>query len=83
MLVTLLVLSPFGLVLAVLSLPASRRSRVNAAAGRPAVPPQVRRTGRGAAVPSVTDLPDREERAAFAYDNGLSIGASEGDTSCP
>ena len=54
MLVTVLILSPFGLALAVLALPASRRSRVNAAGG-PAVPPQARRTVRGAAVPVITD----------------------------
>ena len=39
MLVTVLILAPFGLILAVLSLPASRRSRVDAA-GVPAASPK-------------------------------------------
>lgn len=73
MLSTLLVLAPFGLALVVLLL-ASRRSRVNAAAGGPADPPEARRTERGAAVPVVTDLPEPDERTAFAYDNGLKVG---------
>jgi hypothetical protein len=79
MLVTLLILVPAGLLLAVLAVAARLASRRNSrvAAGGPAVPPQAHRTERGAAVPVVTDLPEREERTAFAYDNGLKVGAAE------
>jgi hypothetical protein len=77
MLVTLLVLAPFGLALAVLSFPASRRSRVASAAGRPAVPPQAHRTVRGTAVQRAQVQPRGEMTGPFAYDNGLTIGAAE------
>ena len=60
-----------GLVLAVSF--ASRRlhaSRVARAAGGPPARPAPQPAGR-AAVPVITDAPDREERGAFAYDNGV------------
>jgi hypothetical protein len=75
MLTTLLVLSPFGLLLAVLLL-ASRRSRVTAAGGPAVSPADSSPASRGAAVPVVTDLPEPEGRTAFAYDNGLKVGDS-------
>jgi hypothetical protein len=51
-----------------------RFSRVAPAAGAAAVPPVRPEPAGGMAVPVVTDLPDRDERAAFAYDNGLKTG---------
>ena len=75
MLVTLLILAPFAVIGAVLSLPASRRRR-DRAAGGPPVPPVRPEPAGGTAVPVVTDVPDRDERTAFAYDNGLKIGES-------
>lgn len=80
MLVTVLVLAPAGFLLAVLTAAglASRRSRVSVAAGGlPASPVRSSPAGE-AAVPVITDAPEREERAAFAYDNGLKVG--EGGT---
>jgi hypothetical protein len=70
MLVTLLIIAPFAIALAVLTLAsrASRRSRV--AAGGPAVPP---RPGapRGTARP---EIQASDERQPFEADNGLIIG---------
>jgi len=74
MAVTLLILVPFGLLLAALALAAhlaSRRSRVSAAAGGPAVPLQARRNERGAARP---EIQAGDERQPFEADNGLIIG---------
>ena len=73
MLVTVLVLTPFGVALAVLSLPASRRrGRGNTEAGRPAVPPAGDPPAlRGAAVPV---QPSSVMTEPFAYSNGLTIG---------
>jgi hypothetical protein len=71
---TALVLAPFGIALAVLALAghlASRRSRVNAAAGGPAAPLQARRNERGAARP---EIQAGDERQPFEADNGLIIG---------
>jgi hypothetical protein len=73
MLITLLVLAPFGLLLAVLSLPASCRSRVNAAGG-PSVSPVRPEPAGGTAVPVITDAGGRDERRPFEADNGLIIG---------
>jgi hypothetical protein len=77
MLVTLLVLSPFAAIGLALWLPASRR-RSRVAAGGPAAAPPAHRTGRGAAVPVITDMPEREGREPFSYDNGLMVGDREG-----
>ena len=84
MLMTLLVIVPFGLALAALSmaamsLPASRRSRVNAAAGGPSVPPARPSPAGGMAVPIASGQPDLDERTAFAYDNGVQAGPPAGE----
>lgn len=72
MLVTLLVIAPFAIALAVLTLAsrASRRSRV--AAGRPAVPPaDSSPASRGAARPEIQGA---DERQPFEADNGVMVG---------
>ncbi len=80
MLVTALILSPFGVALAVLLLPASRRrGRVSTVAGRPAVPPaRDPRAPRGAAVPKPEVQPPSVMTEPFAYSNGLTIGPGPG-----
>jgi hypothetical protein len=50
-----------------------RSSRVAPAAGAVVVPPVRPEPAGGMAAP-VADLPDRDERTAFAYDNGLKTG---------
>ena len=71
--VPLLILAPVVLVLVAFSLPGWRKDH------RPAV--IVPEPERIATVTArvVTDLPDREERSAFAYDNGLAIERPEQD----
>ena len=57
----------------------SRRSRrVKPAEGAAVIPPAHQPAG-GMAVPVITDAPDREERGAFAYDNGVITEATAGD----
>jgi len=68
MLVMLLILAPFGIALAVLSLPAPRRTRTD---------PATRRSPRAAAAappPRPEVQPSGDERQPFAYDSGLTIG---------
>lgn len=49
--------------------------RVRQAAGTAAVSPERSSPASGGmAVPLITDAPDRDERQAFAYDNGLTVG---------
>ena len=55
-----------------------RNSRVARAAGGPPACPVPQPAGR-AAVPVITDAPDREERGAFAYDNGVLTGRPDGE----
>ena len=84
MLVTLLILAPFGLALAVLSLPASRRRqrRVSAAGGPPA--PSARpRAAEGAAVPAITGLPEREERQPFGTSGIVTAGEGRREAAKP
>lgn len=71
--------SVLALIAAVLTGPHASRllaRRVSTrAAGRPAAPrPGSSPESGEAAVPVITDAPDREERPAFACDNGLTIG---------
>ncbi len=51
-----------------------RSSRVAPAAGAAVVPPARPEPAGETAAPAVTDAPEREERTAFAYDNGLQVG---------
>ena len=56
--------------------------RVAGPAGTAAVSPARIPAAGETAVPVITDAPYREERQAFAYDNGLTVGpAKEGGTS--
>ena len=48
-------------------------------AGAAVVPPGRSQPSGGMAVPVITDVRDREERSAFAYDNGLAIERPEQD----
>jgi hypothetical protein len=52
-----------------------RLNRVNQGAGAAVVPPARTRPAGGMAVPVITDL--RDERQAFAYDNGLAVEEPE------
>lgn len=81
MLVTLAVLVPFGLVLAVL-LAASRRSRVSAAGGPPVSPVRTEPAG-GTAVPVITGLPEREERQPFGGSGIVTAGEGRREAAKP
>lgn len=74
--VTLLVVTPYAVVLAVLAVAAhlaSRRSRVSAAGG-PSVSPVRPEPAGGTAVPVITGLPEREERQPFGIPGIVTAG---------
>lgn len=69
--VTALIVAPVVIALIALSLPGLRKDQ-----RQPVTVPEPERIA--TVTPYVvTDLPDREERSAFAYDNGLAIEENE------
>lgn len=72
--VGLLIVAVFAFVL-LAPLVSRRLSRVEQATGAAVVPPARTRPAGGTTVPVITDL--RDERQAFAYDNGLAVGTPE------
>lgn len=85
MLVTLLVVTPYAVVLAILAVAAyiaSRRSRVSAAGG-PSVSPVRHEPAVGAAVPVITGLPEREERQPFGGSGIVTAGEGRREAAKP